>query len=423
MSVINVLVFPAGEVNSIEIHDALSNCVNIRVIGASSIDRHGSYVFSNYYKNLPLISEVSFLEALNSLIEKEKVDLIFPTHDTVAVFLKENQKEIKAKVVGPNIQTAKICRDKLLTYQLFSDCDFAPKLLKKYEGHTLFSKPRIGQGSQGTKVINSTEELNKIDLETEVVSEYLPGEELTVDCLSDAKGKLIFASPRKRSRIMAGISVAAQTETLTKEVRYIANVLNNRLNFCGLWWFQIKKDNKGKFKLLEVSCRCASTMSVTRALGVNLPLLTAYISMGLPVEIKPQKYEVKMDSTLIRRYKLSINYKYVYIDFDDTIVFNGKVNLKAVWFIYQTLNSDKDIILITRHKSDILTTLKNYKLAPEIFKQIIVLDDFTGKSSAIKNLNSIFIDNSWKERFEVSNKLGIPVFDVDGFDFLMSWVK
>ena len=45
MPKINVLVFPAGEVNSIELHDALSTCVNIELFGASSINRHGEYVF------------------------------------------------------------------------------------------------------------------------------------------------------------------------------------------------------------------------------------------------------------------------------------------------------------------------------------------------------------------------------------------
>ncbi len=48
-----VLIFPAGEINSIEIHDSLSTCVNIELYGASSVDRHGGYVFRNYISGVP----------------------------------------------------------------------------------------------------------------------------------------------------------------------------------------------------------------------------------------------------------------------------------------------------------------------------------------------------------------------------------
>ena len=130
-----------------------------------------------------------------------------------------------------------------------------------------------------------------------------------------------------------------------------------------------------------------------------------------------------MDSTLIRRYRLSFDYKNVYVDFDDTLVINNKVNLKVIWFLYQCLNDKKNIFLITKHKFDILLTLKHYKISPNIFKEIIVLEETQNKSSVIDSSQSIFIDNAWKERSEVRNKLGIPVFDVDGIDFLMSWVS
>ena len=63
-SKIHVLIFPAGENNSVGLHHALSHNVNIEIFGASSIgrDRHGSYVFKNYTSNLPLISDNDFIE-------------------------------------------------------------------------------------------------------------------------------------------------------------------------------------------------------------------------------------------------------------------------------------------------------------------------------------------------------------------------
>ena len=83
MAIINVLIFPAGEVNSIELHDALSTCFNIRVFGASSIERHGGFVFENYISGLPFINDSGFIKAFNQIISDNHIDVVIPTHDTV----------------------------------------------------------------------------------------------------------------------------------------------------------------------------------------------------------------------------------------------------------------------------------------------------------------------------------------------------
>src|SRR5574344_1852316 len=117
MSKINVLIFPAGEINSIELHDALSTCVNIEVFGASSIDRHGEYVFKNYISGLPMISAPDFFEKFNSLLQNKRIDVIFPTHDTVATFFADNADKINAKLICADKKTSEICRDKKKTYK------------------------------------------------------------------------------------------------------------------------------------------------------------------------------------------------------------------------------------------------------------------------------------------------------------------
>ena len=68
MSKTNVLIFPAGEINSVELHDALSHNVNINVFGCSSADRHGGDIFKNYKSGLPNIFEDNFINKFNELI-------------------------------------------------------------------------------------------------------------------------------------------------------------------------------------------------------------------------------------------------------------------------------------------------------------------------------------------------------------------
>ena len=125
---VNVLIFPAGEINSIELHNALATCVNIKVFGASSIERHGSYVFENYIPNLPLISNDNFITIFNMVLRENNIDLIFPTHDTVAEYLSNHANELVAKIATSSSKTNEICRNKKLTFELFKNELFCPKI-------------------------------------------------------------------------------------------------------------------------------------------------------------------------------------------------------------------------------------------------------------------------------------------------------
>ena len=421
MKPINVLVFPAGEVNSMELHDALSTCVNVNLFGLSSIDRHGGYVFENYSSDVPLIDSPLFFNRFNEYIEKNKIDLIFPTQDIIALFLVRNQNKIKAKIISGDIRTCEICFDKKETYNLFADCDFTPKTYSFVKKFPIFVKPRIGRGSIGAFLATKEEDLGGIIRDDYVFCEYLSGDEYTVDCLTDRFGKLIYVSPRTRGRVLAGMTAAGETVVADNQFIGIAEKINSRMNFLGLWCFQVKKDSANNLKLLEISTRIPCGMALTRAKNVNLPLLSVYIAMGLDVSVSPNNYQVKMDSTLIRRFNINVNYDTVYIDFDDTIIVRGKINLKAIWFLYQCKNKGKRIILISKHSCSIRESLNKFNIDTHIFDEIIQIPMSELKSKFITERNAIFIDNAFVEREDVALRCKIPVFDVDCFDFLMDW--
>jgi hypothetical protein len=60
----NVLVYPCGAESGLEIHLALKDVMNIRLVGASGKEDHGRMVYENYYGNFPLVSERIFLRNL-----------------------------------------------------------------------------------------------------------------------------------------------------------------------------------------------------------------------------------------------------------------------------------------------------------------------------------------------------------------------
>ena len=422
MTKINVLVFPAGEINSIELHDALSTCVNIELFGASSIDRHGGYVFRNYISNVPMINAPDFFQKFNELIRKYNIEIIFPTHDTVAMFFAENRDRINAKIIAADKITSEICRDKEKTYEILKGEDFLPEIYKEINSYPVFIKPKEGQGAVGAKLVKSEKDIPDVDLKDYVICEYLPGEEYTVDCFTNFQGELKVISPRSRNRLLAGVCVSGKTEELADEIKHIAERINSKLKFNGLWWFQIKKDVNGKWKLLEISTRCAGTMCLTRAKGLNLPLLSVYNALGYDVKACPNNVQITMDRTLISRYKIDYEYDTVYFDFDDTLIINNKVHLPAIRFLYQCRNAGKKVVLLTKHEKNILKTLEQFAISEKLFSKIVCISLDDEKSNYINPLEQpIFVDNAYQEREKVREKFNIPVFDVDGLEVLLDW--
>lgn len=422
----NVLVYPCGAESGLEIHLALKDVMNIRVIGASGKEDHGRMVYENYYGNFPLINDDNFIEALNNLIEKEQIDLIMPTHDTILVFMAKNAHKINTKIAVAGLAQAEICRSKKKIYTLFKDFDFCPTVyasLSEIKSLPIYAKLDEGQGSKGAFVVQQMSQLSNLpDIENYVLMEYLPGEEFTIDCFTDRKGFVKFVGPRIRKRVFDGVCVNSHSVTLTDEINEIAKIVSEKIGIRGSWYFQLKKNDEGKFKLLEASIKIAGNMNVFRGLGVNFPLLMVYDYLDYDVQIMPNEYTIEGDRSLQSRYSIDLEYSTIYIDFDDTITKNGKVNANVIQFLYHQKTKGRSIHLITKHKFDLNETLENLAIHKGIFSEIIHLNMEDEKYLYIKETEKvIFIDNAYGERMKVKKELNIPVFDVDALNTLIDW--
>ena len=340
----------------------------------------------------------------------------------------EKQDEIMATVVCSPFKTAELCRYKSKTYEKLKGFPFVPKTYDAAQGELefpLFAKNDVGSGSRDAFVISSAEQLEKV-LNPEisyVLCEYLPGDEITVDCFTNSKRELLFAQPRTRSRIFNGISARSTTIALTEEIKSMAEALSAEIEFRGYWFFQCKKDKEGRYKLLEISTRFAGTYGVSKNLDVNLPLLALCDFDGIDVDITPNKYEITADKNYIDRYKLDLQYDRVYVGFDDTVVFNGgKYNTQMMLFLYQCLNENKEVILITKHAPDIRETMKKLRLNEDLFSSIIEVPETSGKYVFMDNSkSSIFIDHAYTERKSVKEHSEMPTFDVSNVECLLDW--
>lgn len=422
----NVLIFPAGSEIGFEIYNALKFSKMLKVYGGTSVKDHSQFVYKHLITGLPYLTDENFIEKLNIVLKENNIDFIYPAHDSVGLFLTEHLEEINATVVTSPLKTVDICRSKSKTYEYFSDCDFIPKTYESVDqitNYPVFVKPTVGQGSNGAVKCDTEKQLlNRLDLGDKVViCEYLEGMEYTIDCFTDKDGILRVASLRDRARTKTGIAVNSRNLPLDDDILRIAKEINSRLTFCGAWFFQMKLNANNQYRMLEISPRIPGTMGLSRNTGVNFPLLTIYTLLGYPVEIIKHDYNIEVDRAFINRYKIDQEYACVYLDLDDTLELKDKVNQWLMLYLYQCVNNNVEINLLTRHARDINETLAKHKISPELFSKIIHIKDDSPKSQYITRKDAIFIDDSFRERIDVKDKCKINVFDLDQIEALLDW--
>jgi hypothetical protein len=159
-------------------------------------------------------------------------------------------------------------------------------------------------------------------------------------------------------------------------------------------------------------------MALYRNLGVNFILLAIYDFLGHDIRIIKNDYDIKMDRALTERFKLNLNFDHIYVDFDDCLITNGKINREMIQFLYQCLNNGKKLYLISKCSRNFEELLRKYPIK-DIFTEIFHLDKSEKKSNYIKKFPAIFIDDSFAERVEVQEALKIPVFSPDAIESLL----
>jgi len=428
---VNVLVFPAGTEIAFEIHAALKHSKNVKLYGATSVPCHAEMVFKDCVEGLPFVGDPGLIDALNECIDRYGIDYVYPAHDSALLELTQQQKRLHARVVTSDLETITLCRDKKKTYRYLNSLGaFYMPLWYEHAAdvrdYPVFIKPTVGQGAEGAVRVDDLESLCRVlsSGREYVICEYLPGQEITVDCFTDRHGALRYVGQRTRDRIRSGIAVRSHLMHLEDRVSEIAKHLNKSMSFNGAWFFQLKKDKTGYYRLMEVAPRIAGTMGLTRNTGVNMPLLTLYNMMGMDVEILNNGSRLLLDRAFISRFKSDVEYDKVYVDFDDTLVLpDGKVNTMLLVFLYQARDDGKKLILLSKHKGNIFDALAKSSIDLNLFDAVICLNKNSSKADYIDTVfvKSILIDDSFAERKKVADALDIPVFDLNMVESLLDW--
>lgn len=417
------LVLPGGTEIGLELRRSLGDLKEIRLAGAGSeADRHGPFAY-RHWRTVPPVGEPGWIDALNAVIDELAVDVIFPAHDEVLVALATHAESIAARVITSPERTCRITRSKRATYALLDGALPVPQVYEHPEDvgrFPVFAKPDRSQGSQGATLIPDAAALDAaLGNGSDLVMDFLPGPEHTVDCFSDRERGVLFARARPRERTRAGISMSSRTVPQPALIGRHARAIAERLELHGAWFFQLREDADGEPHLLEVAPRIAGTSAVHRVLGVNFALLSVYEHFRLPVELTPNDVHARLDRALVNRYAHDLAYSHVYVDLDDTLLVRGEVSPRLVAFLYQCLNAGRRLVLLTRHGDDVPRTLARFRLSEPWDEIIHLRDPEEAKADHIREPDAILIDDSFRERRLVHERLGIATFDATMVEMLI----
>jgi carbamoyl-phosphate synthase large subunit len=297
--------------------------VHITVADANA-EAIGKYLGKSF-ETIPYAADPLFSEVILSLCRKNNIHAILPLVTKELIPLAQRIKEFElsgAKLLVSPLASLEIANNKSKLYEFLQwrgipvpdfrvveTVDQFKTAVHElgYPAKPVCFKPSISNGSRGFRIIS--DKINELDLlfnykpnttyikyndisrilSTDsfpelLVSEYLPGEEYSVDCLAN-HGESILIVPRLRKKMINGISVEGEFIKDEGIINYCRQIIHE-LQLHGNIGIQVKKSETGKFLILEINPRVQGSISAALGAGINLPLLAIKQELGLPITSK-----------------------------------------------------------------------------------------------------------------------------------------
>ena len=292
---VTVLVSGAGGAAAISTIKALrSGGFDGRIVATDAEPLSAGLYLADSFRVVPKAKDPAFFPAVRTLIEDERIGMIFPTSGFDIYEFARHKRELEAMgvvIAMSDSDAMSTCENKWEFYLKTQGVFPLPETGRDPATWTRFPcfvKPIFGKGSRGTHRCATREELlfhtlHERDL---LIQEYLPGEEYTVDVLSDLAGAPILAVPRARLETKDGISSKGRVFH-DEEMERLCLDLARHLGLKGPTCMQLKRDERGQPKFMEVNPRIGGGSIFTTLAGVNIPMLLLQLIGGM--EIAPQK--------------------------------------------------------------------------------------------------------------------------------------
>ena len=252
-----------------------------KIIATDSSKLSAGFFMASAHAVMPsIIDEVNYMTKLEQVINNHNIEVLMPSSGYDIQPYSKYRKQIEqlgAKPIVSDLESMKICYDKMMTFQKLNDkfdMPFTTTDPDKIPEFPIIAKPRREKGGYDMMLIENENALIQATSKFQdlIFQEYLPGEEYTIDVLSDLNKKPLIAVPRIRLETKGGISTKGKVIHDTQ----IEQICMNVADFIGIrgpCCIQMKGAKNGRLKLVEVNPRMGGGTIFATLAGVNFPAL------------------------------------------------------------------------------------------------------------------------------------------------------
>lgn len=208
--------------------------IGLTLCGADISDTAPALFFCDEKYTVPRINSGDYIPALLEICKKEDITAIVPTIDTDLLILAQNREcfaEVGTTVVISDPEKIRVCRDKRLTAEFFTECGLKAPMtfddVEKYDmGFPAFIKPKDGSSSINAFKVENEDSLRSYAsrIDDYIIQPFVEGTEYTVDIFCDLDGRPVFITPRIRLAVRSG-------EVLKTEIRKDESIISEMLSF------------------------------------------------------------------------------------------------------------------------------------------------------------------------------------------------
>jgi carbamoyl-phosphate synthase large subunit len=324
---INILMTGAGAPGAAGIIKCLKQEESFHIVVAdANSNAVGRYLnndpISIGFEHIPFANDPAFADVVFEICKRKNIHVLLPLVTKELIPLAQHITKFEQagiKVLVSPLASLEIAHNKSRLYQFLQWRGMAVPEFRIVETVEQFNnavtelgypekpvcfKPSVSNGSRGFRIIS--DRMNELDLLFNhkpsstyislydalrilssgafpelLVSEYLPGDEYSVDCIAN-RGESVLIIPRLRKRIINGISVEGEFLKEEKIISYSSRIIKE-LQLHGNIGIQVKKSAADEFLILEINPRVQGTISAALGAGINLPVLAIKQELNIPV--------------------------------------------------------------------------------------------------------------------------------------------
>ncbi len=395
---LRVLVFPACSEPGLEIVRALIDQPGLEIVGGSSLppSQDPSSLILRHHVTIPWLGAGEFHDALMKVLRDYRIQVVFPATDGLITALSRTDMG-DVVLVAPRPDITEICLSKLKTYERLQGVVPAPCVYED-DGEVEFpayAKPLEEAGMRGHMQVNDPEDLRIARKRDLLVTEFLPGEEYEVNCLSDLQGSLLYANIRRLGRRVGGHVLDSQT---LEDAYMKTNVeaIAAKLRIEGPWFAQFKCNRQDRPVLIEVNARIGGGSGLNRFGGVNLPLLAVKLFTGQPIPKRIASRQVAVTRSL-QFYVNTEPIDRVVWEWRSLIRADGKVNPRAMACLFDLKNRGIRQYLLHPAGVNVRHLLKEAEI-PCFFEEILPYEE-EGRGACVAALRRLCVEPSGRDVF------------------------